>query len=89
MATSSSPQPNERDSNRSVVHLDELDADELRLVASFVELVRSWRGHEPASGAEFQLLWQRMKAKSAECLDDDDVMSVALEAQRAVRQAGA
>lgn len=89
MATSSSPQPNERDSNRPVVHLDELDADELRLVASFVELVRSWRGSESASGAEFQLLWQRMKAKGVDRLDDEDVMSVALDAQRAVRRAGA
>ena len=87
MATSSSPQTNERDSNTPVVHLDELDADELRLVASFVELVRSWRGNEPGAGDEFRLLWQRMKAKGADRLDDDAIMSMALKAQRSVRRA--
>ena len=89
MPISSFPNANENDGNRPVVQLDELDTDELRLVASFVELVRNWRKHRPSSGDEFQVLWHRMKAKAAEVLDDDLVMSVALGAQRSARRAGA
>ena len=88
MPTSSFPHANENDS-RPVVKLDELDTDELRLVASFVELVRNWRENRPASGDEFQVIWHRMTARATEDLDDDLVMSVALEAQRSVRRAGA
>ena len=88
MPTSSFPNANENDS-RPIVQLDELDSDELRLVASFVELVRNWREHRPSSGDEFHVLWHRMKAKAAEVLDDDLVMSVALSAQRSARRSGA
>ena len=87
MPTSSFPNANENDS-KPVVHLDGLDTDELRLVASFVELVRNWREQGSSSGDEFQALWHRMKAKAVEVLDDDLVMSVALVAQQSVRRAG-
>ncbi len=88
MPTSSFPNANENDS-RPVVQLDELDTDELRLVASFVDLVRNWREHRPSSGDEFQVLWHRMKAKATEVLDDDLAMSVALSPQQSARRAGA
>jgi hypothetical protein len=89
MSTSSFPNANENNSVRPVVQLDELDTDELRLVASFVELVRNWREQGSSSGDAFQVLWHRMTARAAEDLDDDFVMSVALDAQRSVRRAGA
>jgi hypothetical protein len=84
MPTSSFPDANEN-SGRPVVQLDDLDTDELRLVASFVELVRSWREPQSSSGDPFQVLWHRMESRSSEILDDDVVMSVALSAQQAVR----
>ena len=87
MPTSSFPNANEKE--KPVVQLDELDTDELRLVASFVELVRNWRENRPASRDVFQALWHRMTARATEDDDDDLVMSIALGAQRAVRRAGA
>ena len=87
MPTSSSPNSIENNSTKPVVQFDELDSDELRLVASFVDLVRNWRDQRASSSDEFQVLWHRMKAKAAEVLDDDLVMSVALDAQQAVRRA--
>ena len=87
MPTSSFPNASEND--KPVVQLDELDTDELRLVASFVELVRNWREDRHASRDVFQALWHRMTARATEDADDDLVMSIALEAQRAVRRAGA
>jgi len=88
MPTSSFPNANENDGG-PVVKLDGLDTDELRLVASFVELVRNWREHGSSSGDELQALWHRMTAKAEEVLDDDLVMSVALAAQQSVRRGGA
>jgi hypothetical protein len=88
MPTSSFPDANENDSVRPVVQLDGLDADELRLVASFVDLVRNWREPRSSSGEQFQVLWHRMMARSSEILDDDVVMSVALSAQQAARHDG-
>jgi hypothetical protein len=69
------------------VSLDELSQDELRLVASFVNLVRTWREARTTAADEFQLLWRRMKAKVTDKLDDDEVMNIAIEAQREVRRA--
>ncbi len=85
----SSTIPRSRNGNalEPAIALDELDADERRLVASFIELVRSWRGAGKATADEFQLLWQRMKSAAPETLRDDDMMQLALEGQGTIRRA--
>jgi len=44
---------------------------------------------QPPPDDEFQTLWTRMQENTAEVLDDDFVMTVALEAQRSVRKGNA
>jgi hypothetical protein len=44
---------------------------------------------QPPPADKFQTIWNRMQEKAAEVLDDDLVMSIALEAQRSVRKGNA
>jgi hypothetical protein len=75
----------ESDRSAPVVQLDELNQDELRLVASFIDLVRAWRDQKKSHMNEFQMLWDRIMSKASDPMSNDEAMEIALAAQREVR----
>jgi hypothetical protein len=70
------------DESIPTVHLGGLDAEQLFLVGSFVEILREWRSGGQNATTEFQLLWRRLELSPASESHQATVMTIVLDSQR-------